>query len=84
MEPGQLICLVLAGCCAAIGQFGITSAYKFAPAKEISVFDYTQVIFAAMLGFFFFAEIPETLSFVGYAIIIGVAVVRWNHLRKQD
>ncbi len=84
MEPGQLLCLILAGCSAAIGQFGITSAYKFAPAKEISVFDYTQVIFAAMLGFFFFAEIPETLSFVGYAIIIGVAVVRWNHLRKQD
>ncbi len=84
MELGQFVCLILAGCSAAIGQFGITSAYKFAPAKEISVFDYTQVIFAAMLGFFFFAEIPETLSFVGYAIIIGVAVVRWNHLRKQD
>ena len=84
MEPKQLLCLIMAGCCAAIGQFGITTAYKFAPAKEISVFDYTQVIFAAMLGFFFFAEIPEALSFVGYAIIIGVAVVRWNHLRKQD
>ena len=47
----QLLCLVMAGLSAAGGQFGVTSAYCYAPAKEISVYDYTQIIFAAGLGF---------------------------------
>lgn len=84
MSVKQLGFLVMAGVAASLGQFSITTAYKYAPAKEISVFDYTQVIFAALLGFTFFGEIPVALSFVGYAIIITVAVIRWNRNRKID
>ena len=69
---------MLAGIGASLGQFSITTAYKFASAKEISVFDYTQVIFAALLGIIFLGEIPKPLSIVGYTIIIGVAVIRWR------
>ncbi len=79
----QLICLILAGCSATLGQFGITMAYKFAPAKEISVFDYTQVIFAAILGILFLGEVPTAMSIAGYVIIIGVAVIRWTHNNSQ-
>lgn len=84
MSIKQLGFLVMAGVAASLGQFSITTAYKYAPAKEISVFDYTQVIFAALLGFAFFGEIPVALSFVGYGIIITVAVIRWNRNRKID
>ena len=52
MEWWQLGSLLLAGIAAAGGQFSITAAYTNAPAKEISVYDYSQVIFAAILGFF--------------------------------
>ena len=83
LEPRQLRYLVMAGISATIGQFGITSAYKYAPAKEISVFDYTQVIFAAILGTLFLGELPTALSFAGYAIIIGVAVFRWRYNLKS-
>ena len=78
MSFRQFGCLMLAGIGASLGQFSITTAYKFAPAKEISVFDYTQVIFAALLGIIFLREIPKPLSIVGYTIIIGVAVIRWR------
>ena len=85
LKPMQLICLVMAGLSATIGQFGITSAYKYAPAKEISVFDYTQVIFAAILGTLFLGELPQAMSFIGYVIIIGVAVLRWRfNLKNED
>lgn len=84
MSLKQLGFLVMAGVAASLGQFSITTAYKYAPAKEISVFDYTQVIFAALLGLAFFGEIPVALSFVGYGIIITVAVIRWNRNRKID
>ena len=74
----------MAGVSASVGQFGITTAYKFAPAKEISVFDYTQVIFAAVLGMLFLQETPEPLSIVGYIIIIGTALVRWYITLQKD
>ena len=78
MSARQLTCLVLAGVFASLGQFSITTAYKFAPAKELSVFDYMQVIFAAIWGICFLGEFPEPLSIVGYVIIIGTALVRWR------
>lgn len=73
----QLLCLILAGCSAALGQFSVTAAYTFAPAKEISVFDYSQVIYAAILGFLVFHEWPDRMSLIGYVLIIGTAVVKW-------
>lgn len=74
--------LTLAGIAGSGGQFSITAAYQAAPAKEISVFDYMQVVFSALIGFVFFGEVPDALSFAGYAVIIGAAVVNWNRARK--
>ena len=73
----QLLCLILAGCSAALGQFSVTAAYTYAPAKEISVFDYSQVIYAAILGFLVFHEWPDRMSLIGYVLIIGTAIVKW-------
>lgn len=84
MSAKQLLCLIMAGIAASLGQFSITNAYRFAPAKEISVFDYTQVIFAAVLGMVFLNETPEFFSICGYVIIIGVALFRWYHLTKVE
>ena len=78
----QLISLLLAGVAAACAQFSVTAAYSYAPAKEISVFDYSQVVFSAILGWIVFGQIPDALSFVGYALIIAVAVLLYRHNQK--
>lgn len=52
--------------------------------QEISVFDYSQVIFAAILGFVFLDQIPDMLSIIGYVIIIGSAVFKWWYTMRQD
>ena len=83
MSLSQFVFLVLAGVSAAGGQFSITKAYTKAPARDISVFDYTQVLFAALLGFLFLDQIPDMLSLIGYVIIIGSAVFKWAYIRKQ-
>lgn len=77
MSPIQLIFLIAAGLAAALGQFSITTAYKYAPAKKLSVFDYLQVIFAALWGILFLQEVPTAMSIIGYILIIGVAFIRW-------
>ena len=84
MSAKQWLIMIMAGLSAAVGQFAITTAYKFAPAKKLSVFDYTQVIFAALWGILFFKEVPVPLSIVGYVIIIGVAFVRWEAARRLE
>ena len=68
----QLLSLLGAGLAATGGQFAITAAYSYAPAKEISVFDYTQIIFVAVLGLIFFSELPDIFSIIGYLILILV------------
>lgn len=77
MSSLQLVYLLLAGVSAAGGQFFITAAYRQAPAKEIAVFDYFQVPFAAVFGYFFLSQTPDLWSFVGYAVIIGAAIGKW-------
>jgi len=83
MSPLQWITMSLAGLSAAIGQFSITTAYKYAPAKKLSVFDYMQVVFATLWGLLFLHEVPGVFSIIGYFIIIGVAFVRWLNGRRE-
>ena len=85
MSVYQIVMLLFAGAAATGGQLSITKAYTKAPAKEISVFDYSQVIFAALLGFVFLQQIPDYLSVIGYVIIIGSAIFKWNYnLRYEE
>lgn len=75
MTALQVMYLLLAGLAAAGGQFSITSAYFYAPAKEISVYDYSQIIFSALLGFLLFSQVPDVYSILGYFIICGMALL---------
>lgn len=77
MTIRQWLFLCLTGLAAAGGQIFITNAYAKAPAKEISVYDFSIVIFAAILGFLFLEQIPDFLSVIGYIIIIGTAIIKW-------
>ena len=75
MTMYQLYMLILAGASATIGQYGVTFAYKYAAAKNISVFDYSQVLFSGIFGFIFFNELPDLQSIIGYIIVISVGVI---------
>ncbi|HCL00909.1 MAG TPA: EamA family transporter [Lachnoclostridium phytofermentans] len=83
MELWQIGVLLLAGLAAAGGQFAITAAYSYAPAKEISVYDYSQVIFSAILGFILFGQIPDRFSILGYFIVCATAIGMFFYGKKQ-
>lgn len=84
MTGMQILFLLLAGLAAAGGQFTITSAYCYAPAREISVYDYFQIPFSALLGFVIFGQIPDWLSWIGYIIICGTAVAMFLYTTKKQ
>lgn len=70
----QFVYLLMAGLSAAFGQIFITKAYSYSPASEISVYDYTNIIFTAILGMIFLGEFPDIFSIIGYIVIIGAGV----------
>lgn len=84
MSVLQTVNLIFAGIFACIGQLGITRAYMYAPAKEISVYDYTQVIFAAVLGYFVFGDLPDILSVSGYLMIIGAGIAMFFYNKRKN
>ena len=84
LSISQLVFLLLAGISATGGQLSITAAYTHAPAKEISVYDYTQVIFAAIWGFLLFDQIPDILSFMGYLIILFATIIKFLYNKNKE
>ncbi|MCA1055678.1 DMT family transporter [Rossellomorea aquimaris] len=74
MTLKQWVYLLGAGFFATIGQFGITIAYKFAPAKEISIFFYSTVVYSALISIFLFGQIPDMWSIIGYITIFGASL----------
>lgn len=83
MTALQLIYLLLAGLSATGGQYTITAAYIYAPARDISVYDYSQIVFSSLLGLFVFGQVPDVLSIIGYVIIIAMAVAMFFLNRKS-
>lgn len=84
MTLGQTVCLILVGLCAAADQFAVTKAYYYAPANEISVFSYTQILFSAVAGLFLMHQVPDKFSIAGYFIVVGAAVAMYAYNRKKQ
>lgn len=83
-NASQLFFLIAIGVTASMGQFGLTYAYKYAKASEVSIYNYTGIIFGMLLGFAFFGEIPDTFSILGATIIITTAILLYRHNQKLN
>ena len=66
----SLINLVLLGLVALGAQIALTKAYQMAPASMVSLYTYSQIIFATLFGLLFFRELPDLLSIIGASLII--------------
>ncbi len=80
----QVFFLLLAGISAAGGQFTVTAAYSHSAGRDISIYDYSQVVFAAILGFIVFNQVPDIYSFIGYIIIFIVTYTMYRQSQKSS
>lgn len=77
MTLPQIGALVGAGATAAMGQFGVTAAYRFAEPRSIAAWDYTNILFAALFGLLLFEQVPDALSVIGFvAIVVSALMLR--------
>ncbi len=71
----QLGLLVLVGIFTQVGQIGLTKAMQYEQAGKATAYSYVQVIFAALLGWLIFSEIPSLYTVLGGSLIILGAIV---------
>ncbi len=77
--PGEVALLVLAGLLGGAGQIFLTSAYRFADASVVAPFDYASMIFALVIGYFIFDEVPTGTMLIGAAIVIlAGCIIIWR------
>lgn len=76
--------LVAIGVLGGAGQILMTQGFRYADASILAVFDYTSLIWAVLIGFAVFGELPTFYVLAGAAIVIasGLAVV-WEESRKR-
>ena len=74
MTAAQVAVLFGAGGGAALGQFGVTLAYRYAAPRDIAVYDYANILFTAALGFALFGQVPDGWSLAGFALIVFAAL----------
>lgn len=79
----QCLYLISTGIFAAIAQFALTYSYKYAPASEVAIYNYTNIVFSAIIGFFIWREIPDYLSIIGGLIIISIAILVYIKDKKE-
>jgi len=80
--PIEWIALILLGVFGTAGQLLMTNAYHFAPAGELSIYTYSNIIFSTFIGLVVWAEIPDYLSIIGGVLIIIAGII--NYRAKGD
>jgi drug/metabolite transporter (DMT)-like permease len=75
----ELAALIIVGICGGLAHILLTESYRLAPASLVAPFDYTSMLWALILGFAVFGEVPSGLVFVGAGIIAGAGLfVIWR------
>jgi drug/metabolite transporter (DMT)-like permease len=78
----QLGILLMMGFFGGIGQLFMTESYRYAQASLTAPFDYTSIIWAVILGYIVFGEVPGPSVWAGSAIVIGAGLfVIWRERR---
>jgi drug/metabolite transporter (DMT)-like permease len=74
-SPTEFATLVVVGLLGGLGQILLTSSYREADASLIAPFDYASMVFALLIGYFIFDEVPTVTMLVGASIVIFAGVL---------
>lgn len=78
---GDLPSFLSLGALAASGMYFLARAYAHAEAQVLAPLEYTALIWAALIGFFFFGEVPRVQVWIGGAVIIAACL--WGARKEK-
>jgi drug/metabolite transporter (DMT)-like permease len=68
----DVLAMAAIGLCSAVGQYWWTQAFRFAPAAVAAPFSYLAMIWALLLGYFVWGDVPTPLLLTG-AMVVAVS-----------
>ncbi|MBB1487612.1 DMT family transporter [Oceanospirillum sediminis] len=71
----ELMLLILVGVISSVAQWIGITAYKLAEANVIANVEYAKIVYSLALGYWLFAETPDTLAVLGVLIIFTSAIL---------
>ena len=71
----QAALLVTAGVLGGVGQILLTASYRETDASLVAPFDYASMLFALIIGYAVFGEVPSRTMLVGAALIIAAGIL---------
>lgn len=85
-DPLQALTIASLGIYGGTGHLLMTRAFRHAPASTLSPFLYAQLIWATLLGWIFYAHLPDLLSVAGMIVIVGssLSIALTERLRQAD
>jgi len=83
MPSWEIFLLLFAsGIIGGVAQILVTSSYRFAAASMLAPYDYASMLFAIVIGYVWFAELPTLVMLAGAALVIaGNVLVIWRESR---
>jgi drug/metabolite transporter (DMT)-like permease len=67
--------LMFTGLAGGVGQLFLSFSYRYGEASVLAPFDYAAMIWAVVLGYFLFGELPSAQVWVGGAIVIAAGLL---------
>jgi drug/metabolite transporter (DMT)-like permease len=76
---GPIALIICAGLIGGVAQIMVTSSYRFGTASMLAPFDYSSMIFAMLIGWVIFSEVPTPAILIGAALVIaGGVLIIWR------
>ena len=84
--PLHLALLCLHGVAVGLGHFVLIRAFTYAPASLIAPLGYTSLLWAVILGYLVFGEVPDLGTLIGGALIAaaGIFLARSATMEKKS
>lgn len=73
----ELMLLLLIGVFGGLGQIALTYSYRMAAAAEISIYNYSGIVFSIILGYVFLGEVLNLTSVIGCVLVIAAALITY-------
>ena len=76
--------ILIMGLVASLSFYFVFSAYSIASPSVVSLFEYSLIIWAIIIGYLLFNDIPTVRTFIGVALIIGAGVYIYIREKARD
>jgi len=82
-DTRQLVLLIACGLLGGITQILLTLSLRFADASLLAPFDYTTLVWSAMIGFLLWGSIPETATLFGAGLVVSGGMISMYFERRN-